>query len=75
MAVKRTTIELDEALAAQAVNATGGTLRATVEQGLRLLIAQSRQDEENRLELLDRHLANAAKGIDFDVLMSGEAWR
>lgn len=75
MAVKRTTIELDETLAAQAVSATGGTLRATVEQGLRLLIAQSRGDEDRRRVLLDRHLANAATGVDFDVLLSGEAWR
>lgn len=74
MPVKRTTIELDETLAAQAVEATGGTLRATVEQGLRLLIAQSRHDEQHRLDLLDRHLASAAKGVDFDVLLSGEAW-
>lgn len=75
MAVKRTTIELDEALVAQAVGATGGTLRATVEQGLRLLVAQTRHDEQNRQDLLDRHLASAAKGVDFDVLLSGEAWR
>ncbi|MFT4218683.1 MAG: type II toxin-antitoxin system VapB family antitoxin [Micropruina sp.] len=75
MGVKRTTIELDEALAAQAVDATGGTLRSTVEQGLRLLIAQGRHDEQRRQDLLDRHLASAAKGVDLDVLLSGEAWR
>lgn len=75
MAVKRTTIELDEALAAQAVDATGGTLRATVEQGLRLLIAQSNHDEQHRQSLLDQHLSGAANAVDFDVLLSGEAWR
>jgi Arc/MetJ family transcription regulator len=75
MAVKRTTVELDEALVAEAIGATGGTIRATVEQGLRLVIAQSRHDEERRQEVLDRHLANAAKGVDFDVLLSGEASR
>ena len=75
MSVKRTTIELDEALAQQALNVTGGTLRSTVEQGLRLVIAQSRRDEERRQDVLDRHLANAAKSVDFDVLLSGEAWR
>lgn len=75
MAVKRTTIELDEALVAQAVGATGGTLRSTVEEGLRLVVAQSHADEEDRQALLDRHLASAAKGVDFDVLLSGEAWR
>lgn len=75
MAVKRTTIELDETLVAQAVDATGGTLRATVEQGLQLLIAQSSRDEQGRQHRLDLHLASAAKGVDFDVLLSGEAWR
>ncbi len=75
MSVKRTTIELDEALVAQAVGATGGTLRSTVEEGLRLVIARSRHDEEHRQDVLDRHLANAAKGVDFDVLLSDEAWR
>lgn len=74
MAVKRTTIELDEALVAQAVEATGATLRATVEQGLRLLIAESRHDEQHRQDILDRHLTNAVKGVDFDVLLSGAAW-
>ncbi len=75
MTVKRTTIELDADLTAQAVGATGGTLRSTVEQGLRLVIAQSRRDDEHRQDILGRHLANAAKGVDFDVLLSGEAWR
>jgi len=46
-----------------------------VEQGLRLVIAQSRRDEEHRQGILDRHLANAAKGVDLDILLSDEAWR
>ena len=75
MSVKRTTIELDEALTAEALAASGETLRSTVEQGLRLLVAQSRQSEQRRHESFQRHLANAATAIDFDVLMSGEAWR
>lgn len=75
MPVKRTTIELDEALAAQAVKATGGTLRATVEHGLRLLIAESREAEERRRDQLVRHLGNVADGVHLDVLLSGEAWR
>jgi Arc/MetJ family transcription regulator len=75
MPVKRTTIELDEALAAAAVRATGGTLRATVEQGLRLLVAEGQDEERHRRRLLDRHLAGAVRGVDFDVMLSGEAWR
>jgi hypothetical protein len=42
---------------------------------LRLVIAQSHHDEERRQDVLDRHLATAAKSVDFDVLLSGEAWR
>lgn len=75
MSVKRTTIELDEALAEQARATTGGTLRSAVEQGLRLVIAQSRDDEERRHDVFERHLANVAKSVDVDVLLSGEAWR
>lgn len=75
MAVKRTTIELDVTLAAQAVDVTGGTLRATVEEGLRLLIAQSRLEERHRLDLFNRHLSNAGESVDIEILLSGEAWR
>lgn len=75
MTVRRSTIELDEALVAQAIGATGGTLRATVEQGLRLLIAQSADHEDRHRELLDDHLTSAAEGVNFEVLLSGEAWR
>lgn len=75
MPVKRTTVELDEALTEQALTATGGTLRSTVEKGLQLVIDQSRDDEQRRQAILDRHLVTAASGVDFDVLLSGEAWR
>lgn len=75
MSSKRTTIELDENLTAEALAASGETLRSTVEQGLRLVVAQSRQEEERRQASFEQHLASAAKAVDFDVLMSGEAWR
>lgn len=75
MSVKRTTVELDEVLVAEAVDVTGGTLRATVEQGLRLVIERRHDDDRRCQEILDRHLASAADGIDVDVLMSGEGWR
>ncbi|GAB94916.1 Arc/MetJ family transcription regulator [Kineosphaera limosa] len=75
MAVKRTTIELDEGLVAQAVAATGGTLRATVEQALRLLIAEDHQDEQRHRARLDRHLRGVPDGVDVSVLLSGEQWR
>lgn len=75
MAVKRTTIELDEELATQALQSTGATLRATVEEGLRLLIARSRVHEERRQTLFEAHLRSASNAIDLEVLESGEAWR
>lgn len=75
MAVKRTTLELDETLTEQALAVTGGTLRATVEKGLRLVISQGADDEARRQERLDRHVANASSSVDFDVVLSGEAWR
>ena len=75
MSKKRTTIELDEILISRAVGVTGGTLRSTVEEGLRLVIAQGGRDSEHHRTLLDRHLSGAADAVDFDVLLSDEAWR
>ncbi|WP_226346308.1 DUF2191 domain-containing protein [Agilicoccus flavus] len=75
MTVKRTTIELDEALASRALDATGGTLRATVERGLRLVIEQSDDEERRRQDALDRHLSSAPASVDVGVLLPGDAWR
>lgn len=75
MGVKRTTLELDEALAEQALTATGATLRATVERGLRLVVAESEAESRRRRTALDAYWAGALNGIDVDVLLSGEAWR
>lgn len=75
MSVKRTTIELDEELAETAQAATGGTLRATVEQGLRMVIDASATEAQRRRTAVERHRATALDGIDVDVLLSGEAWR
>jgi len=61
-------------LAAQAVAATGGTLRAAVELGLQLVITQGDHEEQRRQRVLDRHLTSAAKSIDKAVLLAGEAW-
>lgn len=74
MPVKRTTIELDEDLASEALAVTGATLRATVERGLRLVIAESAADQARRIEALERYRSRALDGIDVDVLLSGNAW-
>lgn len=75
MKIKRTTIELDEELVERAQAATGGTLRATVEQGLRLVIDASAVAEDRKRAAIERHRRAALDGIDVDVLLSGEAWR
>ena len=72
---KRTTIELDEELIRQAREATGLTLRATVERGLRMVIEESGQAATERRRLLDDHLSSMRERLDKDVLLSDEAWR
>ena len=73
--MKRTTIEIDEALLAQAVGTTGATLRSTVEEGLRLVVSQGEEEDARCQAILDRHLANAADAVEIEVLLSDEAWR
>lgn len=75
MAVKRTTIELDEDLTSTATAVTGETLRATVERGLRLVIAERETDEAAARRRLEQYRKTALQGIDVDVLLSGDAWR
>jgi Arc/MetJ family transcription regulator len=75
MPVKRTTIELDEWLVAEARRATGETLRATVERALQLLIDEHQRRSDAAGARLAAYAANGLVGIDVDVLLSDEAWR
>lgn len=75
MAVKRTTIELDEDLVAAARAVTGTTARATVEQALRQLVSGSEAATADRRARIATHIAHAGEHIDVDVLLSDEAWR
>lgn len=75
MSVKRTTIELDEELVAAARKATGGTLRATVEEGLRRVVVDSEAESDEQRAAIEQHRIDASQRIDVDVLLSGEAWR
>ena len=75
MAVKRTTIKLDEDLVKAAQAITGETLRETVERALRQLVARGYESATARRARIVKHLAHAGKHIDVTVLLSDEAWR
>lgn len=75
MAVKRTTIELDEDLLRAAQAVTGETLRATVEHALRQLVAGADRRAALRRERIADHLVRAGAQVDVDVLLSDKAWR
>lgn len=75
MAVKRTTIELDEDLVRAAQSVTGATLRSTVEAALRQLIADAESEAAERRRRIAEHLAGVGAQVDTDVLLSDRAWR
>lgn len=74
--IRRTTIELDEDLVAEARAVLGQpTVRATVEEALRRAIHSAKAtDRARRTEQIDA-MRRAAELIDEEVLLSGEAWR
>lgn len=74
--IRRTTIELDEDLVAEARAVLGQpTVRATVEEALRRAVQAGKStDQSRRVEQIEA-LKRAAKLVDQDVLLSGEAWR
>lgn len=75
MPVKRTTIELDEELVKAAQRVTGQTVRSTVEEGLRRLVATAEHEREARRARVTTHLDIAHNAVDVDVLQTDEAWR
>ena len=75
MAVKRTTIELDEDLVKAAQRVTGQTVRATVEEALRGLLATAERERETKRSRVAAHFDVAHSAIDPEVLKSDEAWR
>jgi Arc/MetJ family transcription regulator len=73
---KRTTIEIDEDLLAQAKHALGcATTRATVEEALRRAAAQAEHAHDERAAKQRRYLDRLSQRIDVDVLASEEMWR
>ncbi|MCV7386083.1 type II toxin-antitoxin system VapB family antitoxin [Mycolicibacter longobardus] len=75
MAVRRTTIELDEDLVRAAQSATGQTLRSTVEEALRRLVADAERQTSARRRRIADHIAQAEAQIDVEVLLADQAWR
>ncbi|BBX32091.1 hypothetical protein MMAG44476_20962 [Mycolicibacterium mageritense DSM 44476 = CIP 104973] len=75
MPVKRTTIELDEDLVKAAQRVTGQTVRSTVEEGLRRLVAAAEFEREARRSRVAAHFNDARNTVDADVLQRDEAWR
>ncbi len=74
--IRRTTIELDDELLAQARSVLGQpTVRATVEEALRrALQSEESTDRARRSEQIEA-MKRATRLVDTQVLLSGEAWR
>jgi Arc/MetJ family transcription regulator len=74
--IRRTTIELDQDLVAEARAVLGQpTVRATVEEALRRAVASKGAANQDRRDQQISALKRAAALLDEDVLLSGEAWR
>lgn len=74
--IRRTTIELDEDLVAEAREVLGlPTVRATVEEALRRAVQSGRSTDRSRRAEQVEAMKRAARLIDEEALLSGEAWR
>lgn len=74
--IRRTTIEIDEALLQRAKRALGGkTTRATVEEALRRAAEAAEDEQADRIARQRRYLEQLTAGIDVEVLSSEEMWR
>ena len=74
--IRRTTIELDEDLVAEARAVLGQpTIRATVEEALRRAVQSGKSTDRARRADQIEAMKRAARLIDEQVLLSGESWR
>ena len=74
--VRRTTIEIDEALLQRAKRALGGkTTRATVEEALRRAAEAAEGERADRIARERRYLEQLTARIDAEVLRPEEMWR
>lgn len=73
---KRTTVEIDEKLLAQAKRALDlTTTRDTIEEALRRAVAQEEAQEAERALKQSEYLKGLSRLVDLDVLRSDEMWR
>lgn len=76
MAIRRTTVELDEELLARAKKALGQpTTRSTVEEALRRAVDDAAAASEDRAIRQRRFLARLPAYGDLGVLASEQMWR
>ncbi|MBA2414302.1 MAG: type II toxin-antitoxin system VapB family antitoxin [Geodermatophilaceae bacterium] len=76
MALRRTTIELDEQLLDTAKRVLGQkTTRATVEEALRRAIDEAQTAVDDRADRQRHYLQNLPRHLDLDVLSSDQMWR
>ena len=76
MATKRTTVEIDPELVAEAQRLLGlDSMRATIEEALRRAVEADAADRAQRRLLALEHLRTLDKHLDLEVLASEEMWR
>ncbi len=76
MGVRRTTIELDEQLLAEAQRVLGQpTMRSTVEEALRRVIDKAAREHAERVERQRQYFLHPPEGLDLEVLASEDMWR
>ncbi len=74
--IRRTTIEIDDALLARAKTALGhATTRATVEEALRRVADQAHDEAERRASAQSAYLEQLGSRIDLEVLREDDMWR
>lgn len=74
--MKRTTIEIDEALLARAKAALGApTMRATVAEALRRAAEQAEGEHAHRALLQQSYLESLSEEADVETLARGDMWR
>lgn len=74
--MKRTTVEIDDALLERARRALGQpTMRATIEEALRRVAESAEAEHADRAGRQRQYLQKLRARVDVRVLASGEMWR
>lgn len=76
MGLRRTTIELDEQLLADAQRVLGlPTMRSTVEEALRRVLAEADREFADRRQRQLEYLRHPPEGLNLEVMASEDMWR